>query len=256
MGAGVLSCAAGFGLSYHPSLYGDRTLAKSFINVGLKTFFWSYYEGYAKARKKTGPGKYADDFNIEKFGELFAAVWDPDVLSRISVWLPALTVTAGNTAAILINDGGENAVWNTGKAYLGDVEVPILAGLISTIAIGCVSSAFTAIGEEAFFRGFEYEELKINLDLVPAKAVNAVSFSALHIPQEIAGGLELSDILIQAGFRAVLTLGLQWAYDDGGLKYSAAQHMWIDASALILNYILCSGIPGEARLSLSINMKL
>ena len=153
-------------------------------------------------------------------------------------------------------DGGfRDSVWATGKAYVGSREVPVLLGLVSTVALSCFTYTFTGIGEEALFRGVGYEEMKFSFGVVPAKLTDSLGFSACHIPQEIQKGYAPATIAFDYGYRALLSLGLQWAYDEGGLKYSVAQHMWIDVLSSTLLY-LCYAGSSDNDVSFSLNFSV
>ncbi|MBN1646406.1 MAG: CPBP family intramembrane metalloprotease [Spirochaetales bacterium] len=230
-------------MAQYPELYGDQTLAGLFSNIGLKTSFWSYYRGYFKARQKAKPGIYPYELEDLSFSELFASPWNGDVLRMPSVWVPVVSYAVFLAGVNYLYNQWENAVWNTDHAYIGSMEVPILLGLAATLAVDAVTYTFTGVGEEALFRGVGYEELKISIGIVPAKIIDSALFSAVHIPQEIQADLDLTSILLNFSLRSAITLGLQWAYDKGGLKASVAQHMWIDVFAGALSYLLQAGVP-------------
>jgi membrane protease YdiL (CAAX protease family) len=248
--------ASGFFLNTIPGLYGDKTLGNVILNIGQKNSGWAFYEGYAKARQHARTGEYQGEFTPVQFLDVITSPWDLNTMSRVSVWLPLAFNTIGFTTAYYLRSGGETAVWKTGKAFIGKTEVPVLLGLVSTIAIYTISHTFTGLGEEAVFRGIGYEEMKISFGVLPAKITDAILFPAMHIPQEIKAQYSTSTILVNAAIRSAITLGLQWAYDDGGLKASTAQHMWIDVIGAILQYCIFSGVASDAPLSITLDFKL
>jgi membrane protease YdiL (CAAX protease family) len=242
-GASLALYGAAYGTAFAPQLYGDGSLCSALNNMAIKLNWWSYYEGYAKARLQAKPGEYPGEFTKADFWDLFAAPWRFDNWKQTSVWLPILLGAAVCVGAEYFTGGDAHAVWTTGRAYIGSTEVPVLAGLLATIALACLTHTFTGIGEEAVYRGIGYNEMTISLGIVPAKIIDAVSFSALHIPQEIASGYPALYITGQAVWRSVLALGLQWAYDEGGLQASVAQHMWFDVISEVVAYLFNSGVP-------------
>ncbi len=253
MGMSALALGAGIGLSYIPELYGDDSLSSLAQNIALKNSMWSYYEGYAKVRSRAKPGEYADAYTPSTFPELFAAPYDLNNLRRLSVWLP-LILCDGSLIAFNALGGDDEAVWTTGKGFIGSTEVPILLGLLATAGVSALSNTFTGIGEESVFRGIGYEEMKLSLGILPAKAVDSLLFAAVHVPQEIAAKQKLGNIALLFAFRSMCTLGLQWAYDDGGLKASVAQHAWINIISDIASYLFFAGVSNEKALSVSVDL--
>jgi membrane protease YdiL (CAAX protease family) len=248
--------ASGLLLNTIPDLYGGNTLGNVILNIGQKNSGWAYYEGYAKARQRARTGEYQEEFTPVKYRDLITSPWDMATMSRASVWLPLVFNTLGFTTAYYLRSGGETAVWKTGKAFIGTTEVPVLAGLAATMAIYAVSHTFTGLGEEAVFRGIGYEEMKISFGVLPAKIADAVLFPAMHIPQEIKAQYSTGAIFTNAAIRTAITLGLQWAYDDGGLKASVAQHMWIDVIGASLQYLIFQGVASAAPISITMEFEI
>jgi membrane protease YdiL (CAAX protease family) len=247
---------AGVGLGRYPGLYGDDTFAETFRNAGFKTAMWSGYEGYAKARAMAAPGTYGD-YRRFSFNELMQAPYQPKNLVRPSVWVPVLAYGAAVVGSAYASDGWDNAVWSTGKAYIGQREIPILMGLVSTLAVACVRYDFTAVGEEALFRGIGYEEIKCSAGIIPAKIADCVVFPAVHVPQEIVKNVDASTIATNYLFRSAASLALEWAYDEGGLEYSIASHMWIDVASDVLTYLCSAGASGnDLKLYLTVSVPL
>lgn len=243
---------AGFILDDYPQFYGNQSFANTFKTIGLNTSFWSYYQGYAKARSMAAPGIYSTNYKNYTFNDLLFAPYNMTTLTKPSVWLPASVYSAGLAGMYYLDSGFDDSVWATGKAYIGNKEIPIMLGLVSTVALSCISYSFTGVGEESLFRGVGYEEMKVSFGVLPAKLVDSLGFPACHIPQEIQKGLSPSTIAFDYGIRSLMTLGLEWAYDEGGLEYSVAQHMWIDVLSSTLLYLFYAG-NGDNDVTLSLN---
>ena len=122
--------------------------------------------------------------------------------------------------------------------------------------LSAITYDFVGIGEEAVSRDLEYKELDISLGILPAKLINAVTFPALHVSQEIQAGYSAGQILLDFGFRSGATFGLQWAYDKGGLPKAVALHMWVDTAASLIDYLLESGTPSALAVSFSVKLKM
>jgi membrane protease YdiL (CAAX protease family) len=237
---------ASIGFTFLPDLYGDRTLNSILQHFGLNTSFWSYYEGYARARKRTNIENYSNIYSPSNLNDLITSPWNAKNIGKIYVWLPTILALAGNIGLQYIETNGvPNAVWNTGRAFIGNKEVPIAVGLISTFALSTFTYTMVAIGEESLYRGFGYEEMKINIGSIPAKIMDPIIFSSIHVGQEIKAEIPLSSILLHFTFRSLVTIGLDWAYDNGGIGASIAQHMWFNTFASTAHYLLNAGIPGS-----------
>ncbi|HAW85393.1 MAG: hypothetical protein A2087_06940 [Spirochaetes bacterium GWD1_61_31] len=240
-------------LHTRPGLYGDQSLTHLFQNLSLKTMMWSYYQGYATARLAARPEAYSQVFRPASLGELLAAPYNPAVLRLPAVWLPA----ALTSAAIIANNilgGSDEAIWTTGKTFIGQTEVPLVVGLLATTAIAMLNMGFTGIGEEALFRGIAYEEMKLSVGLWPARALDAALFAAAHVPQEVIAESTLGNIALLFAFRSVVTLGLQWAYDTGGLPASVAQHVWIDIISNLTSFLFSAGVADASAPAININL--
>jgi hypothetical protein len=102
------------------------------------------------------------------------------------------------------------------------------------IALGMPLAFDAGVTEEALFRGFLYEELKLSLGRGWARPIDMALFSAAHVPGELASGE--SAVTIGAGLvsRAVFALLAEIAYDEGGLPESVALHSMWDSFAFVL----------------------
>lgn len=206
---------------------------------------WSYYAGYQSARLLTADGMYPADsvFRKETFLSLAKAPWDPNNLKEISVWIPLLVITGATAAIQAITTKGKTAVWKTGKAYLGETEVSIPVGILVKLSIALLNYTFTAIGEEALFRGIGYEEMKTSWKQPWAYLADCTLFASVHVPYEYQSGIEPGQLLFKFSTRFGTTFFLDWAYDNGGLQTSTASHMWIDVISDMTNYLFTGGEP-------------
>lgn len=250
-----LALAGGLSMSNFPDLYGDESLGNLLENISMKYNMWSYYQGYAKARRMAKPGEYVKTLESISFEDMFKSCYDPEILFTPPVFVPLLIDAALITGVSLLGDTS-SAVWNTGESYIGSSKVPILTGLIAVGTVGFLTNTFTGIGEEALFRGIGYEEMKISFGLLPAKITDAVLFSGIHVPQEIVAKASLGEIATAFAYRSLFTLGLQWAYDRGGLRASAALHTWSNAIGSVMAFLFTAGTENEQSLSLNFTFSL
>lgn len=208
-------------------------------NATLKLAMWSGYEAYAKQRlREESPLS----VNYHSFADLAGAPWDPQNLSRSSGWVPLLAYTGAAVGISVVRSEKKTAVWDSGRAFWGGREVPLFLGLAGLFVSSAVNLTFTATGEEALYRGVQYQWLKPRLGPVWARVVDSSLFSGIHVPQEVRGGEAATDILLSFAFRGLLSAGLEWAYDEGGLKASVAQHFWIDMTSQVVNYLFTAGV--------------
>jgi len=245
MGVGAAGIAGGFHLESTDENLAKTLLAGPLINIGQKTQMWSYYAGYQSARLLTPYGTYPDNsvFREETFLSLAKAPWDPNNLKEISVWIPLLVISGATAAIQAITTKGKRAVWKTGKAYLGQTEVSIPVGILVKLSIALLNYTFTAIGEEALFRGIGYEEMKTSWKQPWAYLADCTLFASVHVPYEYQSGIEPGQLLFKFSTRFGTTFFLDWAYDNGGLQTSTASHMWIDVISDMTNYLFTGGEP-------------
>lgn len=239
-GASLAFEAAGFLMAGHADWNVPVSMSDAFWNIGWKLNYWTLYEGYAKARSlcpETNAG-----FRAVSFKDAITAPFSWDVLSRKEVAYPLIGLLAGCTLIEALGNT-DNAVWNTGRAYIGQKEVPVALGIAYNAAVSTASYLFTGIGEEALFRGVGYEEMKRSLGRVPAALIDSLLFSAVHVPQELLAGMDAPTALGNFLLRSAVAAGLQLVYEQGGLESSIAVHTWEDIICSMLLFLFQGGVP-------------
>lgn len=239
-GAALAFESAGLLMAGHADWNVPVSLSDAFWNIGWKLNYWTMYEGYAKTRSlypETNEG-----FHSVSFKDALKAPFSWDVLSRKEVAYPLIGLLAGGTLFEILG-GTDNAVWNTGKAYIGQKEVPVALGIAYNAAVSTASYLFTGIGEEALFRGVGYEEMKRSLGRVPAALIDSLLFSAVHVPQELLAGMDAPTALGNYLLRSAVAAGLQLVYEQSGLESSIAVHVWEDIICSMLLYLFQGGVP-------------
>lgn len=210
-------------------------------NIGWKLNYWTQYEGYAAARSRCESGLYPD-FKAVSFKDAVTAPFTWDVLKRPEVAYPILGLAAGYTLIELLS-GTDNAIWNTGTAYIGDKEVVPALGIAYTALVSIASYTATGIGEEALFRGIGYEEMKQTMGRLPATLIDSAGFAAVHVPQELLAGMNTSTVLSNFLLRAASSVISECIYETGGLTSSIAVHAWTDIIVDMMVYLFTSGNP-------------
>ena len=200
-------------------LAGPATLLQSQVG-GM----YANYEVYKQSRIAAGD-EYTDGWNYYSYADLVKAQFSWDTIKRPIVWIPAaLSLTAG-----IVTIPSDNAIWNTGEAYLGNWRTGSIVGGLLIAAANIANYSMVGIGEETFYRGVLYEELSSAVGVSWAKVIDAaVLFPLIHVPQYILSGNSLSQILIMCGFISASTVVFDFAYDIGGLPLSSTVHMWLD----------------------------
>lgn len=246
--------ASGLLCEKNQDIYGNPSLANTLWNMGYKGNMWLQYKGYETARTRCNAEIY-QNCEVLDFKDAVFSCFNPDVLSKKTVWIPILTNATLYTGYLCFG-GFDNSIFKTGKAYVGKYSVPVVAGVATVLGLSCLNFISTGIGEEALFRGVGYEEMKVSMGIVPAKIIDALGFSTCHVPQSVLSGIDPITILLGGVvYQSGLTLLLQWAYDKGGLRDSIAAHMWMDVLNALATYLFTSGIE-DNNFALSLNFSI
>jgi membrane protease YdiL (CAAX protease family) len=214
---------------------------------GLLDFsYLDTYETYKRMRLNAKLGAYPTGWKSHSLPDLLLAPFNPTALSIPIVWGSILGEACFNTLAAAFSSPQENAVWTTGRAYLGSTEVPIWAGFMERSASALSSNMLIAAGEESVFRGVIFEELRVAFGELPARLIDMVLFPTLHIFNWVSKGLTFEQILPQFLFLVLDAFLLDSAYLEGGLPASIAMHCWINTSNRLLDWGFGSGAPQAA----------
>lgn len=231
------SYASYFGMNLLPDYAEKSLVAERFFNAGMKGNMWLKYKGYEKARSMCD---YYPEYETLSFKDAMLSPFRGETLKEPYVWIPIAAYGAGATLIQCLG-GFDNSIFKTGEAYLGKYKVPVAAGLGAVLALSLINYTFTGVGEEALFRGVGYEDIKVSFGPWPAKIADAVLFPAVHVPQQIAAGIDAATILTAFGVQSAVTLLLDYIYDRGGLTSSIAAHAWFDIIGAGLSYLFTSG---------------
>ena len=103
----------------------------------------------------------------------------------------------------------------------------------------------TVIGEEVLFRGTGYEEMKVSFGVVPAKIIDAIAFSAVHIPQQVVANIDWEG----AGFilQTMRSNGFQVPFADAVIAFIAMKYdipLWTRDT----HFLLIQGYYPELKL--------
>jgi membrane protease YdiL (CAAX protease family) len=220
----------------------DSVVRDSLGNAGIKTALWSNYRTYAAYREKADP-----TWQSERFVDLVAAPYDWEDMNTAAVWT---VLAAGAVASVSFNllsaEPGE-AVWDTGNAYLGDLQVAPVLGVAAAFGIGLINNTLTGATEEAMFRGVQYEVLQNRLGRGSARWIDSLVFAGIHVPGDIFRGEDFASIALTFAYRTLVTLGLQWAYDSAGLQSAAGLHAWLNVISEVSEYLTTAGLSRTER---------
>jgi membrane protease YdiL (CAAX protease family) len=168
-------------------------------------------------------------------------------LSDPVVWVSAFAAPAVLTAFYLANEPDlGRPVWETGAAYVGSAEVAPWVGGLATLGFAALDMFSVAIGEEAYYRGIVYAELKDAWGTVPARISDMLLFPLIHLPGDLKSGFKPSTVLFNFAWRSAMTLLFDAAYDRGGLPRSVALHYWSDVVLVMSRWLFYGGSPAPA----------
>lgn len=245
----ILSGLTAASFAGYLSLDEPELLKDSMGDAGIKIALWSNYRSYSYYRELSD-----SLWEPESFNDLYFAAFDWEDMNHPAVWtvlgLGALT----NAGFSFLSAESDQGVFNTGKTYLGEKEVPVILGISAVLGVGLINNMLTGATEEALYRGVQYEELQNTIGRPGGRVLDALIFSGIHIPGDIYQGMNSSDIIVTALYRVLITLGLQWAYDSAGLQSSSGLHAWLNVSSELAEYLVTGGVAqSSTENNLSIN---
>jgi membrane protease YdiL (CAAX protease family) len=232
--------------------FGRNAFTPLLFNAAHK---WSMYETYAgyRARRASSPDPaYAGAGRALDFSELSLAVFDADNYKDWRVW-GYLGSMAAYAAISMLGRDGANAVWTTGKAYIGERAFPLWAGLPLMLALQLPNFIMTGVGEEALYRGVYYEELSLRTGLWPAKLVDAAWFTASHLPQqwEEVRTMDAARFVLKTALSMGQAFWFQHVYEARGLKAAVVAHAMSDVIIFFGDWLLQAGVPNEGGFSIN-----
>lgn len=176
-------------------------------NVALNSMFMSSYDAY-QSRAKYRQFDHDVTVSATPVSQLWKAPFKWGNLSKPSTYIPLLLV-----AAYVSSRDNVYAIERDDSVSLFEAHSANLAG-----------NLFTAVGEEAFFRGYLNTELSHQLGQRSGLVVSSLLFGALH-----------SGSGNQASFGAATAIGgyLGWLHQRNNydLEQSVAVHYWINVIA-------------------------
>lgn len=243
MGKGLLYSGAGLGLygaaSMVQSTAGQNLFSSLAYQVSLKLGMESTYEMYRDLRLQSTDPEYRD-FKGYSFREIVLAPFSGEAIANpinlVIVPLYALGFVASNW-----EKAQTESVFATGRTYIDDTELnPWLATpmALATSAGFAIQNSF----EEAYWRGFLYEEMKYGfketagtLNWLPASVLSSALFAVWHGPI-IGWSWNLAGTF-------VLGLVIDAIYETGGLPAAGAGHGLANAAVFLLGWSMTSGVP-------------
>lgn len=158
------------------------------------------------------------------------------------VWAPSIIAPAVLTLFYLGNEYEDTvSVGQAGHGYIGNREVsPVLAGGYS-LSQGTVEMLAVSIGEEAYYRGVLYDQVRKAKGRRTAMILDALLFPLVHLPGDIQAGYKRNTIIFNFAWRSAMTLVFDAAYEKGGLPLSISAHFWSDLTAVMLRWWFYGG---------------
>jgi hypothetical protein len=203
-------------LRHQAALHDGYTAYRNTAEVlALHQGVYAAYATYRDARTNGSADAWRDKWRPWTADELIVAPVQPKNYRRI----------------VLASLGAELALLGlvTGTYYWRGEATPRTAG--RDIALGAALSLDAGVTEEALFRGFFYEELKLALSRLPAQIIDMAVFTGAHVPGEIQMGASEQEIVTGLAARALFAYLAEIAYDQGGLPESVTLHAVWDTLA-------------------------
>jgi membrane protease YdiL (CAAX protease family) len=205
--------------------------ASALGNISFHNSMFAAYATYRDGRARGQSSAWNDGWRPWSAGELVAAPLQPRNLGQTAVFIPlAVEVGVLGTLGIYTALAGPSGTVRAGP-------------LARDLSLGVVQSFDAGVTEEALFRGFLYEELKLSLPKMAARAIDMTLFSLAHVPGEVSAGDTAFSITVGLVTRAVGAWLFERAYDDGGLPESVALHALWDVIAITANLLI--GTPSD-----------
>jgi len=226
-------------------------LSPLFFNAAHKYSMFNTYATYVDLRSKASDPDYAS-IKRYSFPGLLAATFRPSSYDHwvVSGFVASMALYKGISMALAEK---ENAVWNTGKAFIGTNEFPVWAGIPLILLLQIPNFVMTGIGEESYFRGTVYEEMGVRMGHWPAKTFDALYFTLCHYPQQWDKIITSDplDLLVKSGLSMAQAFWFQYIYDTKGLPAAVAAHASIDILVFFLDWLVQGGVPNEAGFSIN-----
>jgi len=233
-------------------LFGQNLTTPLAANTAHKYSMWATYDAYADLRTRADDPDYAEGIRRESFGDMALATFQP---ARYANWetLGYLGIITAMSVIPMFTEEGSEAVWTTGEAWLGGMEFSPWIGVPLILLLQVPNFVMTGIGEEALYRGTYYEELSYRLGRWPASIIDALYFTASHVPQQWnqLGSMSAFEIILPNLLAIAQTYWLQQIYDRHGLGTAVAAHAMSDIIAMFCDWLLYGGVPNEHGFSIN-----
>lgn len=231
-GIHVLQGAAAAGSSLSRHYLANAYVSSSLVNLAVKS---GMYSGYLASRDAAGKPPVP-------LGRLISA--PVRHIASPYVWGSIVLFAGLGTAEGLSGEGVP--LWESDRVEIAGQQYDAALGIPLYLAGESFSMLVTGIGEEAYYRGVVYDRLREATSPTAAKAIDAVFFPLLHLPQELAeihqGEMTWQSAALNFAVRSGITLMLDFAYDAGGLELSTAVHTWINLALHLSRCIFGGGV--------------
>ena len=230
-GIHLLQGAAAAGGAFSHYQLDNSYLTSSLVNLSVKS---GMYSGYLTSRDAAGEPPVP-------LGRLASApvrhITSPYVWGSIALF-------AGLGMAEGLSGEGV-PLWESDRVEIAGQQYDAALGIPLYLAGESFSMLVTGIGEEAYYRGVVYDRLREATSPAAAKAIDAVFFPLLHLPQELAeihqGEMSWQSAALNFAVRSGITLMLDFAYDAGGLELSTAVHTWVNLALHLSRFVFGGG---------------
>lgn len=215
------------------------------FNTAHKFSMYAMYDQYAEIRQNSADEEYRK-FHKYDMNDLLYASFNPDSFKEWYVWGYLASIATYSAVKVAMADQS-NAVWNTGKGYIGDTEFHPAAAAGLMLLMQIPNFVFTGIGEETLYRASYYEEAKYRFGEWPAKIIDGLYFNLSHYPQkwDIISQQDGWTTAFQLTTDMASTWYFQYIYEWGGLPAVIAAHAWTDVIFFFADWLVQGGAPNN-----------
>lgn len=210
-----------------------ESLQHTLFLMNWKYGMYTTYETYKEFRLRAKDSDYRNK-RFASFEEITLAPFSLESYNNPVSLVTVPLFIVGEAVSKFVTSGTSTSILTTGRTYVDQTELNPWVG----VGVSVADAALVAIQnsyEEAYWRGYVYEELKYNLkgDWFWSSVATNTLFALWHIPNQ---GLNWSIAGVFAS-GALCT----WAYELGGVPAAGAAHGLVNAMSGLVDFYLYGG---------------
>lgn len=210
-------------------------LKRTLFHVNWKFGMYATYAVYQQERS-LGTDAMGGLVRRYSFLDLTVAPFQWESYANPVSWSVLPLMAVGEGVSRWLSEGSGRSPLTTGKVFFGSEQYqPVLGS-----ALALTNAALIAIQnsyEEAFWRGYVYEEIKTSFrgNWLAANLLDNALFSLWHIPLQ-GFNWSIAGVFLSGSLAT-------WAYEVGGLPAAGAAHGMVNALSSLIGFGLSAGVP-------------